>query len=721
MASVFSFRTSPYFLINSDIKPQVRVRVQSLDSSDSTMLSSDSVVVNGSSFIEQKEKNGSLIGGGTEKEEGRALIDGGNGRLKTRVEKKWVKDVTKDLEVLWDDGYGTNTVKDYLGVAKEMIRPDGGPPRWFCPVECGQPLEDSPTLLFLPGMDGVGLGLTLHHKALGKAFEVRCLHIPVYDRTPFEGLVKFVEETVRIEHTSSPTKPIYLVGDSFGGCLALALAARNPKIDLVLILSNPATSFGRSQLQPLFPLLEALPDGLHDVVPYLLSVVMGDPMKMAMVDVEYKLPARSKIERLSGNLTALLPLLSGLADIIPKDTLLWKLKLLKSASSYANSRLHAVKAEVLVLSSGKDYMLPSGDEAKRLKSSLQNCTVRHFKDNGHTLLLEDGISLLTIIKGTGKYRRSRRLDFVSDFLPPSMSEFKSGFDEVVGNLRFATGSAMFSTLDDGRIVRGLSGVPDKGPVLLVGYHMLMGFELYSLAEEFLREKNILVRGLAHPTLFNGGLENSSNEFSLSDWMRVMGAVPVTASNLFKLLSAQSHVLLYPGGAREALHYKGEEYQLFWPVQQEFVRMAARFGATIVPFGSVGEDDIAELVLDYRDLMKIPVVNDYIREITRTAPRIRDEIQGEVANQELFLPGLLPKLPGRFYFLFGKPIETKGKEEQLKNKSYANEMYLQVKSEVRRNIDYLLKKREEDPYRNIIDRTLHRAVYSPLDKVPAFDP
>lgn len=54
-----------------------------------------------------------------------------------------------------------------------------------------------------------------------------------------EGLVKFVEETVRLEHASSPNKPIYLVGDSFGGCLVLAVAARNPEIDLVVILANP--------------------------------------------------------------------------------------------------------------------------------------------------------------------------------------------------------------------------------------------------------------------------------------------------------------------------------------------------------------------------------------------------------------------------------------------------------------------------------------------------
>lgn len=51
--------------------------------------------------------------------------------------------------------------------------------------------------------------------------------------------MKFVEAMVRLEHVLSPTKPLYLVGDSFGGCLALAVAARNPTIDLILILANP--------------------------------------------------------------------------------------------------------------------------------------------------------------------------------------------------------------------------------------------------------------------------------------------------------------------------------------------------------------------------------------------------------------------------------------------------------------------------------------------------
>lgn len=122
-------------------------------------------------------------------------------------------------------------------------------------------------------------------------------------------------------------------------------------------------------------------------------------------------------------------------------------------------------------------------------------------------------------------------------------------------LRFGASPIMFSTLENGKIVKGIAGVPNEGPVLLVGYHMLMGLELSFLIEEFLREKNIMVRGVAHPELFLERRASPSDEFSYFDWTRIYGAVPVTASNLFKLFSKKSHILLYPGGAREALHRK----------------------------------------------------------------------------------------------------------------------------------------------------------------------
>ncbi|KAJ1392893.1 esterase/lipase/thioesterase family protein, partial [Sesbania bispinosa] len=102
---------------------------------------------------------------------------------------------------------------------------------------------------------------------------------------------------------------------------------------------------------------------------------------------------------------------------------------------------------------------------------------------------------------------------------------------------------------------------------------------------------------------------------------------------------------------------GEEYKLFWPEQSEFVRMAARFGAKIVPFGAVGEDDVGQVVIDYDDLVKIPFFRSEIENLTKEAMQLRTDAGGEVANQQVHLPGILPKVPGRFYYYFGKPFET----------------------------------------------------------------
>jgi 1-acyl-sn-glycerol-3-phosphate acyltransferase len=61
------------------------------------------------------------------------------------------------------------------------------------------------------------------------------------------------------------------------------------------------------------------------------------------------------------------------------------------------------------------------------------------------------------------------------------------------------------------------------------------------------------------------------------------------------------ILLYPGGVREGFKRKNEKYQLFWPHKPEFVRMAARFGATIVPVASIGAEDCVNILMDTEEL------------------------------------------------------------------------------------------------------------------------
>jgi hypothetical protein len=132
-------------------------------------------------------------------------------------------------------------------------------------------------------------------------------------------------------------------------------------------------------------------------------------------------------------------------------------------------------------------------------------------------------------------------------------------DKNYSDLRFRTCPAMYSTLEDGTVVRGLAGVPQEGPVLLVGNHMLLGIELISLAAEFLRLKRVVVRGIAHPLLFPNKKRAWSEGHDFFDFLNLWGGVPMMYKSIYDLLGAGEFVLLYPGGHREALHCKVHRY------------------------------------------------------------------------------------------------------------------------------------------------------------------
>ncbi|KAI3690042.1 hypothetical protein L2E82_48017 [Cichorium intybus] len=379
--------------------------------------------------------------------------------------KKVAQNALEKLEPLWDDGYGTQTMKDYTKMAmdlSDLTRNDGGPPRWFCPIACGMPLKDSPVLMYLPGLEGTGTGLVVHEKALGKL-----------------------------------------------------------KFDLNL---GAFSNFDKS-----------------------------DFVKMAMVNTggPHHLPS---LGQMVSNLREDIPLLSAMTTIIPRDTLDWRIKLLESAAGYANSRLHTITAEVLILASGKDNLLPSKNEAQRLSRLLPRCNVRVFEENGHTILMENGVNVLSAIRATQMYRHSSKFDIFRDFFPPSMTEFKSLPMETWW-YRLYMGAVMFSTMENGNIVRGLGGIPNEGPVLIVGNHLLWGFDVFSIVLEFLREKKVMIHGLAHPEIFEFDEEKDHFMIAYADILKKFGAIPVSGRNFYKLMARNSYTLLYPGGVREALHRK----------------------------------------------------------------------------------------------------------------------------------------------------------------------
>ncbi|KAG1678974.1 hypothetical protein FOA52_013037 [Chlamydomonas sp. UWO 241] len=316
----------------------------------------------------------------------------------------------------------------------------------------------------------------------------------------------------------------------------------------------------------------------------------------------------------------------------------------------------------------------------------------------------------------------------------------------------------FSTQADGRVVRGLGAIPDDRPILFVGNHQLFAPDMPLMVAQFLREKKTLLRGLAHPiavggpgaasaagpaTASGGGgasgaaaggdgggaAARGAGAGSFGAFLKTFGAVPVSGSNLYRLLAQGESVLLYPGGAREANKRRGEKYALLWPRKQEFVRMAARLGATIIPFAAIGAEDSINIMADSDAVLDLPVVGPMLRQRMKdaepaTIPAARrgvNALSADEANlQETFsVPFITPNAPARFYFVFRRPIQTS--PALASDRAACDTLYATVKGECEGGLSYLLRKRLQDPYADFGQRMLWEGIRGFREQAPTFEP
>ena len=200
-----------------------------------------------------------------------------------------------------------------------------------------------------------------------------------------------------------------------------------------------------------------------------------------------------------------------------------------------------------------------------------------------------------------------------------------------------------------------------------------------------------------------------------------GAVPVSGMNFYRLLDAGETVLLFPGGVREAFKRKNEEYKLFWPSKPEFVRMAVRHGAIIVPFAAVGAEDGVDIVADADDIARLPFgLGEATIERSRSVPRARavdTRVTDDGVGEETFVqPLVVPKTPRRYYFKFCEPVPTAGLAETgfAEDEEAVRAMYDGVRADVEEGIDWLLRRRRDDPFGD----TAYRVMYEAASGKPA---
>jgi len=154
--------------------------------------------------------------------------------------------------------------------------------------------------------------------------------------------------------------------------------------------------------------------------------------------------------------------------------------------------------------------------------------------------------------------------------------------------------------------------------------------------------------------------------------------------------------------------KGEEYKLMWKPTVDFVRMASRLNAIIVPFGILGADEAYKIIFDGDDMLRSPI-GPLLRALYAQLQISTDNIYPLTALPFLNLPSIIP-IPSieRIYIHFGKSIDTSNYGCKTDNKDECKELYLLVKKRVEDSIDMLKGIREQDPERSLPARLLAKA-------------
>ncbi len=232
---------------------------------------------------------------------------------------------------------------------------------------------------------------------------------------------------------------------------------------------------------------------------------------------------------------------------------------------------------------------------------------------------------------------------------------------------------------------GLEHVSKDKPTLFVGNHSIYAYDVAIFTVELKLQRNIETRALAD-------IIHSKIPY----WRDVLenhGVVPGTPENCADLMAKRQHILVFPGGAREAFKRRGEEHRLFWKRRTGFARLAMANKYSITPFCVYGADLAYNILWDYDSLKKNRILSPLLKK--------RGKLNELLRNGELFPPiaigrykTLLPKKTP-IVFNFGKPISTARYRGSIKPKSLwavREKVEAAVKELMQESEDYLREKK-----------------------------
>jgi 1-acyl-sn-glycerol-3-phosphate acyltransferase len=193
------------------------------------------------------------------------------------------------------------------------------------------------------------------------------------------------------------------------------------------------------------------------------------------------------------------------------------------------------------------------------------------------------------------------------------------------------------------LVLGADNLPDR-PCLFVGNHSLFALDGMILLPLMLGEYGRFLRPMGDKFLFT---------LPATRQMLVQrGAVIGNPDVCGALMRDGQDLLVFPGGAHEAVKPAADKYALQWKERYGFVKLAARHGYTVMPFALVGPDEFYAHLIEGKDLPHTGL-GRLLQVLGIINERTRSDMLPPVPIGALGTA--LPK-PQRCYLQFGEPVD-----------------------------------------------------------------
>jgi pimeloyl-ACP methyl ester carboxylesterase/1-acyl-sn-glycerol-3-phosphate acyltransferase len=367
--------------------------------------------------------------------------------------------------------------------------------------------QDKPIALYLPGLDGFGISAAMwQFNDLAKTFELWRMTVSTDDRTSFHQLVQkpvqFLDD-VAASMSNDTGRPVYIIGESFGGLLATAVSLQlvnrekrgekeNPIKGIVLV--NPATSFDESSWDVIAPILTtlgkvtepkdsrrapfALPSVYSLVGGLTLSAVIPSQQQLRRILGTFvKMESIRDPTRLAETVRGYLDMFQITSDFLPPGLLEHRIKnWLIVGTSLVDSRLSQLDIPSLIVVGTADQLIRSGSEADRLTKLLPRAEKLQVPEAGH-FVLDDNVNLTEAILYSKldplNFKETRKpYDPIVDWQVPAKEVMEQVLNTTVKQLEDAFSPVFVSTNSYGQRVMGLGNVPKDGPILFVSNHQL---------------------------------------------------------------------------------------------------------------------------------------------------------------------------------------------------------------------------------------------------------